>query len=287
MDEFTRDFMQFAEEKRADLIGIAPIERFRGVPATHHPCAIFPETKSVIVVGKRITRGTLRGVEEGTQFDIYGQYGLSWLCDRMLAITTITLATWIEDHCWEAVPLQDLPPQIPPSGVPVRPDLPAPNVMVDAKDGAVRAGLGEIGYSGELLTPQFGPRQRVQMILTDAVMAPTPVCDTAVCTECKQCAATCPLDAISATESDCVEICGKTMTVGEIDYGVCRRCQNGTRGNPYHSAGLPDRLGALCNRSCVQSLEQEGRVSNSFSAPFRKRPAWQRDAFGRASLQEA
>ena len=286
MDELTQNFMQFAKEKRADLVGIAPIERFDGVPANHHPCSIFPETKSVIVIGKRITRGTLRGVEEGTQFDIYGQYGKSWLVDRMLAITTISLATWIEDNRWEAVPLQDLPPQVPPSGVAVKPDLPAPNVMVDAKDAAIRAGLGEIGYSGELLTPQYGPRQRIQMILTDAVLEPTPICETPVCTQCKQCAKTCPLDAISEDKSTTVEICGKKMTVAEINYGICRSCQNGASGNPNHPSGLPDRLGALCMRSCVHNLEQADRLENSFDTPFRKRPAWQKDVVGRASLQE-
>lgn len=285
MDDFTQKFRAFAKETRADLIGIAPVERFDGVADSHHPCSIFPETQSVIVVGKRITRGTLRGVEEGTQFEIYGQYGMSWLCDRMLAITTISLATWIEDNRWEAVPLQDLPPQVPPSGVAVKEGLPAPNVMVDAKDAAVRAGLGEYGYSGELLTPQYGPRQRVQMILTDAAMTPAPICEAPVCTQCKQCAATCPLGAISADASGIVEVCGKKMTVGTVDYEICRSCRNGAQPNPHHPAGLPDRLAALCNRSCVHQLEQAGRVGNTFDVAFRQRPAWQKDIIGRASLQ--
>jgi epoxyqueuosine reductase QueG len=286
MTELTSSFKQFAREQRADLIGIAPVERFEGIPPNHHPCSIFPETRSVIVIGKRITRGTLRGLEEGTQFDIYGQYGMRWLADRMLAITTIALATWIEDHRWEAVPLQDLPTQVPPSGVPVAPNLPAPNVMVDAKDAAVRSGLGEIGYSGELLTPQFGPRQRIQMILTDAVMDASPLCETPVCTGCKQCARTCPLDAIPEDGGEIVEVCGKTMEVADVTYDLCRTCQNGALGNPNHPAGLPDRLGALCVRSCVQSLEQASRVENTFGSPFRKRSPWQKDVIGRTSLQE-
>jgi len=271
----------FAKEKRADLLGIAPIERFDEVPPEHHPSSIFPETRSVIVLGKRITRGTLRGVEEGTQFDIYGQYGLHWLCDRMLALVTITLATWIEDQGWEAVPLQDLPPQIPPSGVCVKPGLPAPNVMVDVRQAAVRAGVGEIGLSGELLTPAFGPRQRLQMILTDAVLEPSPLCDVAICSKCGQCAATCPLGAIDTDAVGELVIAGKSMQVAGIDYDRCRRCQNGALNNPYHPAGLPDRLGALCMRSCVHSLEQNGRIENRFAVAFRNRPVWRKDIIGR------
>ncbi|NUQ01526.1 MAG: hypothetical protein HUU35_16905 [Armatimonadetes bacterium] len=283
MSDLTQGFLAFASEKRADLVGIAPIERFADVPQKHHPAAIFPETRSVIVVGKRITRGTLRGVEEGTQFDIYGQYGISWLADRMLAITTINLATWIEDAGWEAVPIQDLPPEVPPSGVAVKPDLPAPNVMIDVQAAAVRAGLGEIGYCGELLTPQYGPRQRFQIILTDAELTPTPLLAEPVCDFCGECVSNCPLGAMSGEHL--VTIADKSMKVANIAYDVCRRCKNGARGNPNHPAGKPDRLGALCVRTCVDHLERAERIGNTFAEPFRKRPAWQVDRHGEPTLR--
>jgi epoxyqueuosine reductase QueG len=285
MSCLTAEFQAFAAEKRVDLLGIAPLARFADVPPEHHPGAIFPEAQSVIVLGKRITRGTLRGVEEGTQFDLYGQYGQSWLADRMLAITTLALATWLEDHGWEAVPLQDLPPEVPPAGVRVKPDLPPPNVMVDARQTAVRAGVGQIGWCGELLTPRFGPRQRLQMILTDAALEPTPLLTEPICDGCRQCAASCPLGAMNGGEQT-VTIGEQAFTTARVDHGLCRRCHNGARPNPYHSAGLPDRLGALCLRTCVHHLESAGRISNTFAQPFRQRPAWQVDRNGQASLQD-
>ncbi len=286
MDQLTQAFLAFAKEKRADLVGIAPIERFADVPAEHHPRSIFPECRSVIVLGKRITRGTLRGIEEGTQFELYGQYGLSWLADRMLAITTIALATWLEDNRWEACPVQDLPPQVPPSGVAVRPEAPAPNVMIDMRQAAVRAGLGEIGFAGEVLTSEYGPRQRFQLILTDAPLTPTPLPTALVCDQCMACVTSCPLDAISLERKKTVTIDSLTFTVGEIDYSKCRSCQNGARPNPHHPSGDPDRLGALCMRSCVDHLDRVGAISNSLENPFRNRPAWQVNAQGQSSLQE-
>ena len=69
----------------------------------------------------------------------------------MLAITTITLATWFEDQRWEACPIQDLPPEVPPSGVRVKPELPPPNVMVDVRQAAVRAGTFDNSGDGLLL----------------------------------------------------------------------------------------------------------------------------------------
>ena len=286
MSQLTQEFKKFAREKKADLIGIAPIERFADVPPEHNPLSIFPETHSVIVLGKRIPRGALRGVEEGTQFDIYGQFGLAWLADRMLAITTITLATYLEDNRWEAVPVQELPPETPPSGVAVKADTPAPNVILDVRDAAIRAGLGEIGYCGEILTPEYGPRQRFQLILTDAELEPTPICETPVCDQCKECVKTCPLGAFQGSEHT-IEICGKSMTVADINYDICRKCQNGARPNPSHPAGLPDRLGALCVRSCVNHLGNAARVGNAFTSPFRKRPAWQVNHAGESSLQDS
>jgi ferredoxin len=284
MDLLTREFLDFAREKRADLVGVAPIDRFEDVAADHHPQAIFPETRSVVVIGKRITRGTLRGVEEGTQFDIYGQYGLAWLKDRMLAVTTIALATWLEDHRWEACPIQDLDARIPPSGVAVRPGLPAPNVMIDVREAAVRAGLGEIGFCGEVLTPEFGPRQRFQLILTDAPLAPSPLLGKAICDRCGACSKSCPLGAFKGEKP--LTIGGRTMTVGAIDYSACRRCQNGARPNGDHPAGLPDRLAALCVRSCVHHLDQTRAIANALDKPFRQRPAWARNAQGEVSLVE-
>lgn len=286
MNELTRALTAFAAERRVDLLGIAPIARFDDVPEAHHPRTIFPETASVIVLGKRIPRGALRGVEEGTQFDLYSMYGLHWLADRMLAITTIAVASWLEDHRQEAVPVQDLPPQVPPSGVPVAPGRPAPNVILDVRDAAVRASLGEYGYGGELLTPQFGPRQRFQLILTDALLDPTPLPAPAVCDACRACEQSCPLGAFSGRTRP-VTVCGRTMAVAEIDDAACRRCRNGALPNPSHGAGLPDRIAAVCMRTCLDHLEQGGRVANRFENRFRKRPAWQVDAHGTATVAAA
>ncbi len=286
MSDLTAGFQAYATEKRADLLGIAPISRFDGVPAEHHPATIFPECRSVVVLAKRIPRGALRGVEEGTQMDLYGQFGQTWLRDRMLAMTTIAVAQWLEDNGWEAVPIQDLPVETPPSGVKVKPDLPPPNVMIDVKEAAVRAGLGQIGWCGELLTPEYGPRQRCQLILTDAELTPTPLSTAPVCDACGACASACPLGAISADGEQVLTIAGISMKVAAVDYSRCRACKNGAGPNPHHGAGKPDRLAALCTRTCVDHIERAGRVENTFAQPFRRRPAWQIDANGRTSLQD-
>lgn len=273
-----------ARRAGADLVGIAPIERFDGIAKSHHPSAIFPEARSVVVVGKRITRGCLRGVEEGTQFSLYSTYAMNWVPHRFLALTTVAVATFLEDSRWEAVPVPNLPREVPPMGVPVTPEAPAPNVMIDFADAAVRAGLGEIGYTGELMTPEFGHLQRIQMILTDAELEPDPICELEICDRCGACVRACPLGAISEVGGSEIEICGRRMKVADIDAEICSRCRNGAWPNPDHPSGPPDRLAAACMRACVSHMEERNCLTKRFRAPFRKRPAWNVAENGVASL---
>ena len=78
-----------------------------------------------------------------------------------------------------------------------------------------------------------------------------------------------------------VEICGKQMRVASIDYDKCRKCQNGACANRLAPYARPDRIAALCNRTCLCVLEQEGRLKNVFEKPFRKREAWSKDLEGK------
>jgi epoxyqueuosine reductase len=262
----------FAKEAGADVFGIAGIDRFDELPEERHPRWIFPEAQSAIVIGRRINRGALRGVEEGTNFQNYSLYGYDWLDNRFTSYTTFQVAEFIEDNRYEAVPLPNLPPEVPPMGVKVRRDQPPPNVMLDMDDAAVRAGLGEIGYPRVLVTPQFGPRQRVQMILTAAELEPDPIMEQEICPRTGQLQQLCPLGAMEGEED--IEICGKVMTVAQIDYAKCRSCKNGARPNRYHSAGKPDRMAAICIRSYIDLLERSGRLDTQFATPFRSREPW-------------
>jgi len=272
--DLTQQFKEFAQQAGADLVGISGTDRFADWPAESSPLSISPDARAVIAVGRRITRGTLRGNEEGTNFNTYQSFGYHWLDNEFLALTTFECVEWLEDNCWEATPLFPFPPEAWPQGIPVRPGAPAPNIYPDFARVAVACGLGELGINGDLLTPRFGPRQRIQLILTDAPLQADPLCDEVVCRGCLACAHSCPLGAVSTDEFDEVTIAGKTMRVATIDYDKCRACKNGACLNRYHQSGKPDRLGAICNRTCVNALEVRDAVANRFESPFRRRDAW-------------
>ena len=222
------DLKKHARELAADLVGIASAERFGPLPPEENPMSIFPECRSVIVVGRRILRGSLRGVEEGTSFgSTYNMFGFRWLEDNFLSQTTYDLTCWIEEQGFEAVPLFGYHDAGMPKGQPVAPDKPAPNVYVDMEFAAQAAGLGEMGLCDIFLTPEYGPRQRFALILIDAELDADPVSDKTVCGNCEACAEACPFGAIDVGSRKTVGVPGHEMEVATIDYGICRSCPNG------------------------------------------------------------
>lgn len=271
-----------ARELGADLIGIAPINRFKTLSSDRNPAAIAPECRSVIVLGRRILRGSLRGVEEGTSFgSTYRLFGFTWLEDNFLSQTSYDLTCWIEEQGFEAVPLFGYHDAGMPKGLPVSPDKPAPNVYVDMEFAAQAAGLGEMGLCDVFLSPEYGPRQRFAVILTDAELEADPISDKTVCGDCEACIAACPFSAIDATSKRKVGVPGHEMEVASIDYAVCRSCPNGAMTGPGRGS-RPDRVAAACVRACIDRLEKGEKCSNRFEQPFRKRTPWALDTFRRA-----
>ena len=274
----TQDLKQTVENAAKkigiDLIGFASKARFEGVDAQHNPFSVFPEGKTVIMVGKRICRGAMRGVEEGTNFGDYALFGKNWLEDEFLALACYDLVRMLEDNGWEACPLFPNPSELGPQGVSVAEGRPAPNVYPDFDYAAVACGLGEIGMNGIFLSPKFGSRQRFHMIITDAEIEETPLFEGHICDACGKCAASCPLGAIDTAHTVELDVCGKKMQVASIDYNICRTCQNGACKNRFADIAKPDRIAALCNRTCLCHLEEAGALGNKFENAFRQREAW-------------
>jgi len=273
---------EWAKSFGADLVGIASDKYFEHLPPENNPRSIYPEYKSVIVIGRRILRGSLRGVEEGTNFgSTYGSFGFTWLEDNFLSKSTYDLTCRLEENNLEAVPLfgyQDLDMSY---GMPVADGKPAPNVIVDANYAAHAAGLAEYSFCDLMLTEEFGTRQRFAVILTDAELEPDTPKSRSLCTECAACVSGCPLNAINPEKLIQKGAPGFEMSVAEVKMDICMNCDNGAacgRGRGNHR----DRLAAACARTCLVQLEKSGKLKNNFSNEFRKRTPWARDESGKA-----
>jgi reductive dehalogenase len=65
---------------------------------------------------------------------------------------------------------------------------------------AIQAGLGDLGRNGLLITPKYGPRVRINVIITDMPLEPDTPIDfgvTELCEACKICAERCPSQSLS------------------------------------------------------------------------------------------
>ena len=237
---------RFAYSIGIDLIGIANIERFKNAPPRMNPANIFPEARTVIVVGFRIPRGTLRGIEEGTNWISYTYFGYHGLLNTFFIQKPLyELACFIEDHGYEAVPYYSGVPEAQPDIKPLRPGAVAPDVELSIRIAALAAGLGEIGWSKVFLTKKFGPRQRFHAIITDAPLEPDPLVQPGtICDRCMLCVKACPCGAIphirdGKTES--VVIDGIKYEWAKIDAGKCCLSVHGgdKRVSPFLAKDFP------------------------------------------------
>ncbi|OGO30564.1 MAG: hypothetical protein A2Z29_11335 [Chloroflexi bacterium RBG_16_56_11] len=174
----------------ADLVGIASVDRFEGAPAGHGPLDLVPKAKSVIVSGVRIPDPVVdydgyhlkmaeMPPEMGIHANIENFYMLMghYTQDMMLNIIATRLANRLETG-WG---LRTLPtPNAQHTGL-GHPVMAAPFGFFSQRHAAVRAGLGEFGLSGLVITPLYGPRVRYVSIITEAELEPDPLLAEKVC----------------------------------------------------------------------------------------------------------
>lgn len=248
-----QDIKKFALANGADLVGIGKMSDFEGSAPEHDPRFIAPKAKSIIGLGFRVLRGSLRGVEEATHFYQFPEMGIVHIDEVHAPMVLRRVACLLEDHGFEGVVQRSIPdrrrgddPGTNPEHYPVfkiayadavASGKPAPDVLMDFNQAARICNLGEIGMGGFFLTSRFGPFQRFAFILTDAELESDPAPDARLCDHCGKCVTACPGKAISAS--------------GELDEWQCTAYRMGAdvKSNPFLDPDalrdMPDGQAAL------------------------------------------
>jgi len=303
----------------ADIVGIGSIDRWSTAPIQMDPKQIMPRAKSVIALGFRVMRGSLRGVEEGTYFSNYSAMGYGGITYLYMPMTVINLCKVIEDEGYEAVPMGhqsdwraiDNVGYLKGNSRPVAEGKAAPDVMINLRIAGFLCGLGEIGYSKMLLTPEFGPRQRVGIIITDLELEPDPIMEPGtLCNRCMACVRECPGGCIPADRTIKENVGGYELEWADVDMAKCdwvfqggTPVEEGEKGD-YFDEHSPKRAGKFkpssispfktapkhlynsgkaicgakgCTRACMISLEKRGVLKNKFHSPFRTATPWSID----------
>ncbi len=260
----------------ADLVGIGDPELFSGTSKDKDPRFIFPEVKSVIGLGFRVLRGTLRGNEEGTQFFQYPEMSVVHLDEIYIPIVLRRIACFLEDHGYEGVVQRSEPdrlkkedpstnPEHTPvqrySSVPVREGNPAPDVVMDFNQAAVICGLGEMGYGGFILSEEFGPLQRFGYILTDLELDFDEIKSAGLCDRCGNCISGCPGNAYEYGITKTFRAGGFSCEYRMPETWQCAAYYMGASGekNPFLSPdalnGFPDKEMILKGRKKITAEE--------------------------------
>ena len=296
MSSLTQRVRQTARSAGADLVGFAPIGRFDDAPPELHPRTIFPQTRTAIAVAVRHERGALKAVEEGCYWQAYNCDNYWYLNEAVAPGLLRAIVLALEGDGYTSVPVHN--PFRPHVGRRIRDDVPGgPDGMMSLRVVGVAAGLGELGRSKLLLTPQFGPRQRVFAVLTDAELEPTPLLDRPICDDCMACVRYCQAGAIGdGDRSETFAIEGRRFGHAPFDPAACARVHRGDdpRYNPFRTdreaeGGEPSYhkfldhrfrhraicVGRGCLRACLDHLEKAGRIETKFRTPLAEREPWE------------
>ncbi len=202
----------FARSKGADLVGVASTDRFDETePDPERKARFFLGGGSaIIVIGLKVVDAVLDPLRGRP--DPYSENFKGYLANynyNLLDFIAVQTARYIEEMGYDAYPAQArVTNREKDTGV------------FSHKPAAVWAGLGQVGKSSLVITPEFGPRQRLVSVITDAPLkcfdGPLPP-NGAICGGCKMCIEACPKQAIAYDE---------TTRVTRVDKVRCREAMN-------------------------------------------------------------
>lgn len=208
------ELRNYALAQGADMVGFANIERFDNAPAEVHPRNIYPNARTVIVIGMRVLRGLMDSLDN-QMFIPYNAHGYGGINEQFMPNLKQRVASWLEDRGHTGVPVTQW------TGTPHQ------EPIMCHRTAAVAAGLGEFGWSKVFLSKRFGPLQRFGIVMTDADWPSDPLVTERVCDGCKACVRGCPSGAISRDTAVTLTIGGQTFTHAKVDMFACTQCHHG------------------------------------------------------------
>ena len=162
--DLTRKVKDFAYSLGADLVGIANVERWENAPIAMSPLGILPTAKSVIVCAIHHPDAAIE-LDGEIHPQVIGPYRVQYTM-----------------NIWRYRGYKDLDADFSPD--------------ISHIYSGVCAGLGELGWNGLCITPEYGARNRFVSIITDAELEPTPLLPGGtLCDMCGECIRCCPTDA--------------------------------------------------------------------------------------------
>ena len=196
------DIKAQAKSFGADIVGIADgrvMDEFPPDPdMPRRPMDVTDyDGGRAIVLGKKLLAGPTRLPSWNERHKYYNDE----ITLTMLEEAALSLVLWLET---KGTPALIIPPtHVDPwlyFGEPAQHLSP----LLSASHAAVEAGLGTLGLNGQLLTPEFGPRLMVTIVLCSVDVEPDKKMDAALChgPTCGRCLSACPGDVVQHWDRD-------------------------------------------------------------------------------------
>ena len=184
------------------IVGFAPVERWKNppqelpqkfdtwIPKEFWPQSIYPETRTVIVIGLPVQLPILETAPSIYYHELYN------IVNLLLDEKAYQISNYLTGKGYPSI-------YLPRDGYgDIEIILEKPLAFFSHKHAAFLAGLGTFGLNNVLLTPEYGPRVRFTSIFTTAVIEGDPLPKKPLCTGCMLCAQSCPVNAIAREYED-------------------------------------------------------------------------------------
>jgi epoxyqueuosine reductase len=207
--------VKFCKDRGADRVGFAPVERWDEageVPPDFRPQAIWPPARTVIVAGVAMPLPIVETTPSVLHMELYNTSNreldqMAYDLTRYLNRLGHASFFFPRDGYGTLKALRENP-------------VAAFSHVLAAK----YAGLGTVGLSHNLLTPEFGPRLRLVSVFTSASLPPDPMMTEELCIRCEACAKCCPKNAIQMRPGQVVGDYDKMACLEMAEELTARRC---------------------------------------------------------------
>jgi epoxyqueuosine reductase QueG len=156
------------------------------VPAEFRPRAIYPGTKTVVVIGMPVFLPILETTPSIYYHELYKTV------NSLLDSNAYRIASLLYGRGYPSIPI----PRDGYGSISILRKKPV--AFFSHRHAAFLAGLGTFGVNNLLLTREFGPRVRFTSILTAAKIAPGRVMEKPLCIRCMRCRDACPVHALGS-----------------------------------------------------------------------------------------
>jgi ferredoxin len=219
MASIENEIKTIARENGAVLVGIASRERLNDAPPSADPEYLLPSTCSIISIAIPYDRNTLRDYFSKKDW-------LSCSADekkktRMQFSIGDRLVDYLQNKGFDSLTVDTNLIYRPEPGIKGITEMSAMIPDFSHRYGALAAGLGRLGWSGNLMTPQFGSAVLLGTVLTSAELEPDPLLEDNPCDRCKLCTSVCPVEMMSVKESIKVTVAGITEEIARKRTNNC------------------------------------------------------------------